>query len=184
MPRYYATRYRQTRRVAGLALFVAVAVVAAIWLDRARPPRPRPRLLEAPVTLIGPARIVDGDSIRIEGEEIRLRGIDAPELHQTCRRGAETVPCGIDARRALMTLLASGAVRCEASERDRFGRLLARCLAGGQDVGEAMIRLGQAVSFGAYGEVEAEARRARRGLWALEFERPADWRAAHPRYDH
>ncbi len=182
MPRYYATRYRPPRRVVGLALFVAVAVAVAIWFDRAYPPR-RPRLLEAPITLTGTARVVDGDSIRLRGEEVRLRGIDAPELHQTCRRGAETVACGVDARRALASLLAAGTVRCEASERDRFDRLLARCLAGGQDIGEAMIRLGQAVSFGAYGEVEAEARRARRGLWALEFERPADWRAGHPRYD-
>lgn len=132
-------------------------------------------------TIAGPARVVDGDSLSIAGTQIRLFGIDAPELHQTCNRAGRNWACGLEAAAALRAASADKQVVCRARERDRFGRTVAVCHAGGLDLGAAMIKGGLAVSFGSYEADEREARDARRGIWSSSFDPPAVWRARHPR---
>jgi endonuclease YncB( thermonuclease family) len=131
--------------------------------------------------ITGAAEAIDGDSLRMQGEEMRLKGIDAPEFLQVCRVSGRETPCGREARAALRKLLASGLATCIGDERDRYGRLLVHCRVRGIDINAAMVRDGQAVAFGSYEREEAEARAAYRGLWAGEFDRPRDWRARHPR---
>ena len=131
--------------------------------------------------VIGPAIALDGDSLRVLDRELRLKGIDAPELSQTCRAGGGEAPCGRESREALASLAGRGLLHCRLSGRDRFRRDLAVCRAGDVDVNAAMVRQGRALAFGAYESEEREARAARRGLWATQFERPADYRAKHPR---
>src|SRR5688500_11882561 len=75
----------------------------------------------------GSAIVNDGDSLTIGGERIRLRGIDAPELDQTCRRDGEDYACGRRSKQALAALIDGRPVKCEGWERDRFRRLLAVC---------------------------------------------------------
>ena len=103
----------------------------------------------------GSVRVVDGDTLAIDHRRIRIRGIDAPELAQTCDRAGTTYPCGEVARDALRALTRSAPVSCIVSGRDRYGRDLAACRADGQDVGAALVRHGFAVSFGAYGSGRA-----------------------------
>jgi endonuclease YncB( thermonuclease family) len=123
---------------------------------------------------------IDGDSLRADGEEIRLSGIDAPELRQTCRdQQGRNWACGRDARDQLRRILARGKVRCALAEKDRYGRSLARCSASGVlDIGDALVRDGFALNFmqGDYRAAEGEARSAKRGIWRGEFERPAIYR--------
>ena len=126
--------------------------------------------------LSGGAQVTDGDSLRLAGRPIRLAGIDAPELAQTCGRGGRERPCGREARRALVELIGDDEVECTLEGNDRYGRRLGRCRAGRRDLNEAMVLGGQAVAYGAYRAQERDARIARRGLWAGDFERPADWR--------
>jgi len=128
---------------------------------------------------------IDGDSLRTSREDVRLLGIDAPELYQTCRdaRGRQWA-CGREAHVKLKALVSRGDVRCTATGRDRFKRALAVCSAGAvADLGEVMVRDGFAVDFmnGRYAGAEAEARRARRGIWAGQFEQPREWRRRNPR---
>jgi endonuclease YncB( thermonuclease family) len=128
---------------------------------------------------------IDGDSLRSSTEELRIMGIDAPELSQTCRdeRGRGWA-CGREARKQLSALIARGDVRCTPNGRDRYGRTLARCSARAvADIGDSMVRAGYAVDFmnGGYQTAEKEARSARRGIWNGDFERPADYRKLHPR---
>ena len=130
--------------------------------------------------IVGPAQVIDGDSLRVAGIEIRLFGIDAPEFRQTCLRAVHPLACGRAATRFLEWLTQGRELRCRAREEDRYGRTIAVCLAGEIDLGAAMVRAGQAVAYGAYQAEEREAREARRGIWATSFERPATWRARHP----
>jgi endonuclease YncB( thermonuclease family) len=131
--------------------------------------------------LTGAADVIDGDSLRVAGQEVRLKGIDAPEFLQVCQVSGRETQCGREARTALRRLAGSGLVTCVAGERDRFGRLLGQCRVRGIDINAAMVRDGHAVAFGAYEREEEDAKAAYRGLWAGEFERPRDWRARHPR---
>ncbi len=61
----------------------------------------------------GPPRIIDGDSLEVQGRLIHLYGIDAPELGQACRIGKRAYDCGKIARTALLDLTAGVTVRCK-----------------------------------------------------------------------
>jgi endonuclease YncB( thermonuclease family) len=132
--------------------------------------------------LEGRAYAIDGDTIRIDRERLRLKGIDAPEMGQTCTRSRQVYSCGETARNALIAMILRQQVQCRSSGRDRYKRLLARCATDGRDLGARMVEEGWAVSYGRdYQRQEASARSRSAGLWAGEFERPQDWRRRHPR---
>lgn len=149
-----------------LGLFVAVAAIAAYAL-RNLPPQS---------VISGQARVVDGDSLRIGITDIRIQGIDAPELFQRCTRDGREVLCGREAARQLTELIAGRPVTCERRDIDRFGRTVAQCHAGDVDLGRAMVASGHALSYGGYLQEEARARSKRKGVWAGEFIRPREWR--------
>jgi len=136
-----------------------------------------------PDRVAGKAEASDGDSLRIGRHRIRLFGIDAPELVQTCERAGWAWACGRTARQHLLARLISGSeTACDVRKRDRYGRLLAVCSAGAPELNRAMVRKGMAVSFaGLYRSEEAAARHAKSGLWAAEYERPADLHSRRPR---
>jgi endonuclease YncB( thermonuclease family) len=120
---------------------------------------------------------VDGDTLRIEGTSIRLLGLDAVELDQTCtgRDGAEW-PCGREARAHLAALVDRSTTMCVPDGRDRYGRVLARCSVGDEDVGDSVVRGGWALAEIEYGLALADARLKGRGIWAGAFIDPAQWR--------
>ena len=130
--------------------------------------------------LSGRARVVDGDSLALVGERIRLHGIDAPESAQTCVAGGARWRCGERAARALRERIGGRAVRCEERHVDRYGRIVAVCRAGGEDLNAWMVERGFALAYRrysrAYVDEEAVARSARRGLWRGDFVAPWDWR--------
>ncbi len=130
----------------------------------------------------GSVRVVDGDSLRRSDVEIRLYGIDAPEYRQSCRdKHGKEYSCGRQAANALRGLVQGREVSCSTSETDRYGRAVALCKAGDLDLNREMVRLGWAVAYTShsisYAGVEAEARKAKRGIWAGTFEKPETYRA-------
>jgi endonuclease YncB( thermonuclease family) len=148
----------------------AFALLACLWLIAAK-------LNDgAEIAHAGRFRAADGDSLVIGEERMRLKGIDAPELSQTCERGGARWACGQEARRLLQSLVAAEDTRCAGTERDRFQRLLVVCNGGGADINGMMVRRGMAVSYGAYRQEEAHARADRAGLWAGTFEMPRVFR--------
>ena len=130
-------------------------------------------------TFSGTARAVDGDSLELDGRRVRLLGIDAPELRQTCEKAGGTLQCGRRAHAELKFLVSGKQLKCESFGFDRYDRTLAICRAGERDIGAAMVRAGWAISYGDYHGEERSARRARAGIWAGEFIEPADWRVLH-----
>lgn len=127
----------------------------------------------------GTAVVTDGDSLTLGKERIRLRGIDAPEFNQVCEREGATYPCGRRSRDSLFRLVRGKQVSCMGWERDRYGRLLAACSAGGAELNRTQVETGWAVSYGDYYDEQEEARGKKLGLWAGSFDRPRDWRDAH-----
>ena len=121
-------------------------------------------------------RVIDGDSLSMDGEEIRLVGIDAPEFSQNCGAKEAEWACGRDAARHLGRLVENTPIRCKGTKRDRFGRLLAICLSGTDELNRIMVAQGWAVSFGRYETEETAARTQRLGIWKSEFVRPQRWR--------
>jgi endonuclease YncB( thermonuclease family) len=168
------SRFRSLRPNTGfLWLLIAVAAVTALAIRHA---------LQGPQarrSFGGYARIVDGDSLVVAGIEVRLHGIDAPELFQRCSREGREVRCGRESARALIAMVAGQPLTCEQRDIDRYGRTVALCRVEDVDLGRAQVLAGHAVAYGAYYQEEAMARAARRGLWAGEFMRPREWRDRH-----
>ena len=101
--------------------------------------------------ITGKPRIIDGDTIEIAGERIRLHGIDAPEAKQTCTdQSGKEWRCGQEATWALGRIIETYWVRCEGNERDKFGRLIAKCFTGPYDIEAKMVQQGWAVAYRKY----------------------------------
>ncbi len=127
------------------------------------------------------SHVIDGDTIVWKGRRIRLHGLDAPEMDQTCRDASgEIYMCGWRARRHLKEIIGGRPVYCDRLATDRYGRDIAVCLVEGTDIGERMVRDGWAVAYSrysmAYEKAEREARRHGRGLWSGSFTLPETWR--------
>jgi endonuclease YncB( thermonuclease family) len=129
----------------------------------------------------GGSHVIDGDSLRVQGVEIRLKGVDAPEMRQVCSRAGQAYRCGEVARRALEARIGDRPLVCRIEGRDRYARSLARCRVDGQDLGAWLVREGLAVGYRDYEAEETAARGRSAGLWAGEFQRPSAWRHEHTR---
>ena len=138
----------------------------------------------AAADLTGPLRVIDGDTVELQGQTVRLHGIDAPELGQNCRIKARLYDCGNVSRTALLDLTAGARVTCDllaeaTPPADGDGRP-GRCFADGYDLSEGMAHTGWALADRAvsarYVRNEARAKDANRGLWKGRFVTPWNWR--------
>ncbi len=152
-----------------------VVSLAAVWLLAMTG---QPALAE----IAGRPKIIDGDTNELQGQAIRLYGIDAPELGQACTIKARTYDCGLVARTALLDLTAGVAVTCQvlAAAPSAGEARPGRCFAQGYDLSEGMAYTGWALALRAVSErylvFEERAQAARRGLWKGRFVTPWDWR--------
>lgn len=135
-------------------------------------------------TISGPATAGDGDSLTIGSHKIRLSGIDAPELDQSCHTGDESWACGERARGALADLVAGEHIDCRVSALDQYGRSLATCSTAFLNLNEAMVELGWAIAYTQYSldyeEAQARARQRRTGIWNSTFTMPSEYRKSRP----
>lgn len=144
---------------------------------------------QAAVVIQGPARVVDGDTLVINQQRIRLYGIDAPEKAQSCKNslGAE-YSCGQRSKEELTAKIGTQAVTCSVKNQDQYGRNVSVCtMGGGGLLGSAPLELntwlvenGLAVAYRQYGKeyipLEEQAKAQRKGVWEGPFTPPADWR--------
>lgn len=130
----------------------------------------------------GIARVIDGDTVEVAGDRVRLHAVDAPEARQTCLRDGQLYACGQLATRYLAGIIGSTEVSCTVRNRDRYGRAVAICSdADGHDLGAGMVASGWALAYRRYGMdyvgLEHEAAEAGRGIWSGQFVEPSRWRA-------
>jgi endonuclease YncB( thermonuclease family) len=92
--------------------------------------------------VVGVASVIDGDTIEIHGQRIRLHGIDAPEASQLCDLDGKPWRCGQASASALADNIGRRTVMCEPRDRDRYGRLVAACSVGGASISAWMVREG------------------------------------------
>ncbi len=128
------------------------------------------------------ARIVDGDSLQIDGRVIALFGIDAPEIGQRCRYDDIAWTCGLAAAHDLRkhVVLGRGPLRCEVQRIRPDGVREAICALGDLDLAVVQLESGMAVADPdappGYRRSEARARQARLGIWHSRFVPPGIWR--------
>ena len=126
-------------------------------------------------------RIIDGDTIELNGEKIRFSGIDTPALKQICTLDNIEIFCGNLAAIVLKEKIGNEIVSCEREpKRDFFGRTLGECFINDESLSKFLVSNGYAFAFVKYSkkyvEDEKYAKKNNLGLWAMEFEFPWDFR--------
>lgn len=130
----------------------------------------------------GPATVVDGDTLRVAGQSVRLYGIDTPEQDQTCLTEQQVAyACGDIATQATTQLIGGNPVFCQGVDQDRYGRVVARCKVGGRDIAADLVASGYAMAYRRYSQdyvsLEDNARQQKRGFWSGAIQQPAAFRA-------
>lgn len=160
-----------------LGIYALMQYFVPQWMDDGSTSNGSSRTTPAELSGQGSALyIFDGDTIALNGQRIRFRGMDTPETKQSCKLQGKDYACGNTATAELRKLIGKQTVTCISDGRDRYNRILAFCKAGNVDLNRTLVEQGWAVSYGLYQREEAQARKEKRGLWAGEFERPSKWR--------
>ena len=125
-------------------------------------------------------KIVDGDTINLNGKKIRFTGIDTPELKQTCIKEGVIDPCGLTAKKILIDKIADKKVECISEGKDQYKRTLAECFVDGESLSSYLVRSGYAFAYRKYSKKfindEDYARTKKIGMWSMKFEYPWNYR--------
>ena len=125
-------------------------------------------------------KIVDGDTIHLNGEKIRFTGIDTPELKQTCLKEGVKNLCGATAKQILIDKIANNNIECISEGKDQYKRTLAECFVNNESLSSYLVRNGYAFAYRRYSKKfipdEDYARINKIGIWSMEFDYPWDYR--------
>jgi endonuclease YncB( thermonuclease family) len=143
-------------------------------------------LVAALASSVGVARadqVIDGNTLVVEGQQMRLFGVDAFEPSQTCLdRQGRPWHCGTAAQAALAELVQGGAIACVVVTDEPNDGYIARCTGrDGIDLGGYLVRAGLALADPQAGKVyladQAAAKAAEVGAWSGTFSPPWRWRS-------
>ena len=145
-------------------------------------------LLTCNISFADNLKIVDGDTIVLNGEKIRFSGIDAPESNyrgkeQTCLINETIIRCGKLSKEFLIKKIGTNKVTCKREkEPDQYKRILAECFVNGESLSKFLVRGGYAFAYRKYSkkfiEDEEFAKANKLGMWAMTFQYPWDFRKA------
>ena len=125
-------------------------------------------------------KVIDGDTIVLNGEKIRFSGIDTPELKQTCLKGDQEVGCGMSAKMLLVKKIGNTTPECIREGKDVYKRTLAECFVKGESLSKFLVRSGYAFAYRKYStkfiKDEEYAKANKLGMWAMTFQYPWDFR--------
>ena len=137
-------------------------------------------LLVCNISFADNLKIVDGDTIVLNGEKIRFSGIDTPELKQTCMKGDQKVFCGKLAKMLLVKKIGNKTPECIREGKDVYKRTLAECFINGESLSAFLVRSGYAFAYLKYSDKfikdEEFAKKNKLGMWSMKFEYPWDFR--------
>ena len=127
-------------------------------------------------------RVVDGDTIHLNGEKIRFTGIDTPELKQTCIKEGVINQCGVTAKVILIEKISDNKVECISEGKDQYKRILAECFVNDESLSSYLVRSGYAFAYRRYSKKfipdENYAKVNQIGMWSMNFQYPWDYRKA------
>ena len=137
----------------------------------------------------GNAKIIDGDTIKINSKKIRLHGIDAPEFNQMCKKPYLTIifftftkdyPCGKISTQKLQKKINNKVITCKVLDIDRYKRLIGECYKKNLNLNSWLVSNGHAVAYRKYSKkyvsYEINAKNEKLGIWQGKFEMPWDFR--------
>ena len=137
----------------------------------------------------GFAKVVDGDTIKINSKKIRLYGIDAPEKKQKCKKTYLTISfmsftkdymCGEVSTQKLIKKINKQKLNCNILDVDRYKRLIGECFKRNINLNSWMVSNGYAVAYRKYSKKyvsdEIIAKKNKLGIWQGKFEMPWDYR--------
>ena len=137
-------------------------------------------LLTCNISFANNLKIIDGDTIILNGEKIRFSGIDTPELKQTCLQGDQEVGCGMIAKKLLAENIGNATIECISEGKDTYKRTLAECFVNGESLSKFLVRSGYAFAYRKYStkfiKDEEFAKANKLGMWAMTFQYPWDFR--------
>ena len=127
-------------------------------------------------TIYGKAKIIDGDTIHIGNNKIRLHAIDAPETKQKCLKNGKKWSCGLESTRFLKDLIGKDEIQCDTKGQDRYNRYIGVCYKNNTDLNSEMVINGWAIAYRYYSldyiKEEEIAKSKKIGIWIGEFEEP------------
>ena len=139
--------------------------------------------------ITGFAKVVDGDTIKINSKKIRLYGIDAPEKKQKCKKTYLTISfmsltkdymCGEVSTQKLIKKINKQKLNCNILDVDRYKRLIGECFKRNINLNSWMVSNGYAVAYRKYSKKyvtdEINAKNNKLGIWQGKFEMPWDYR--------
>ena len=138
----------------------------------------------------GNAKVIDGDTIKINKKKIRLFGIDAPEKEQICKKiymsflifnFQKNYKCGEKSTLALLKKLKDKKVKCILEKnKDKYKRNIGTCYVKNQDINKWLVKNGYALAYKRYSKKyvldEKYAQEHKLGIWRGTFIEPEKWR--------
>jgi endonuclease YncB( thermonuclease family) len=133
----------------------------------------------------GLIRVINGDTIIVGHETVRLHGIDALEKAQICQIDGLDWACGLTASDTMEAMFGNLYISCLGKKRGRWSHLIAVCKVGKpeaafQDIGKTMVEIGLAMAYREYStdyvDAENKAKADKEGMWRGEFVPPWEWR--------
>ena len=144
---------------------------------------------QEPKIIFGKAKVIDGDTIKIGKNKIRLYGIDAPEKNQQCQKTWLSISfltlnknyqCGKISSNKLKVKINNKLIMCKSTNKDRYNRFIAECYKDKININKWMVSNGYAVAYKKYSKKfvtqENIAKKEKLGLWGGTFEMPWEWR--------
>ena len=137
--------------------------------------------------IYGKPKIIDGDTLHINNNKIRLHAIDAPEINQTCTKNKIIWNCGIESTKFLKEIIDGKKIKCKKKEKDKYKRDIGVCYKWQKsflwrkstdkiDLNREMVLNGWAIAYRFYSldyvNEEKIAKNNKIGIWGGEFEEP------------